>query len=37
MLDTKDFNFFESQNTFDFKGCLVEKMFKINKEQQSVK
>ncbi|MCK6609227.1 MAG: sugar transporter, partial [Flavobacterium sp.] len=24
MLDTKDFNFFESQNTFDFKGFLLK-------------
>jgi hypothetical protein len=23
MLDTKDFNFFESQSTFDFKGFLL--------------
>ena len=24
MLDTKDFNFFESQNSFDFKGFLLK-------------
>ncbi len=24
MLDTKDFNFFETQNSFDFKGFLLK-------------
>ena len=24
MLDTKDFSFFETQNTFDFKGFLIK-------------